>query len=82
MLQASAVLLESSDINVRGAGLGLAGGIVFTAVVVAVILLVRNMNMRIKRLPEDFDDAATPPADGPGKPGPDDESDAVRRDGG
>ena len=42
--------------NYTGPGLGLIGGLVFTAVVIASILLVRNMNMRIKRLPDDFDD--------------------------
>lgn len=62
---AGAVLAESTDINVRGAGLGVIGGIVFTFVVIATIFLVRNMNMRIKRLPDEFespidDEAASP----------------------
>jgi hypothetical protein len=59
MINAGAVLLESSDINVRGAGLGLFGGLLFTVVVVSVILLLRNMNMRIRRLPENFDEPAS-----------------------
>lgn len=69
MNTASAVLLESSDINVRGAGLGLLGGLVFTAIVIAVIFLVRNMNMRIKRLPENFDEpeASSSDASAPGR---------------
>jgi hypothetical protein len=58
MVTASAVLVESSDINIRGAGLGIFGGIVFTAIVIAVILLARSMNMRIKRLPDNFDEPA------------------------
>jgi Na+-transporting methylmalonyl-CoA/oxaloacetate decarboxylase gamma subunit len=61
MTMASAVLLESSDINIRGAGLGLFGGFVFTVLVVVLILLMRNMNMRIKRLPENFDAPESPP---------------------
>ena len=48
--------------NFTGPGLGIIGGIVFTALVIASILLVRNMNMRIKRLPDEFDDSATPDA--------------------
>ena len=48
--------------NFTGPGLGIIGGIVFTAIVIASILLVRNMNMRIKRLPDEFDDSATPDA--------------------
>lgn len=84
MINAGAVLLESSDISVRGAGLGLFGGLLFTAVVVSVILLLRNMNMRIKRLPENFDDPAA--AAGPESPppststSPEGESDAGRGD--
>ena len=48
--------------NFTGPGLGLIGGVVFTIIVIASILLVRNMNMRIKRLPDEFDDSATPDA--------------------
>ncbi len=48
--------------NFTGPGLGIIGGIVFTVIVIASILLVRNMNMRIKRLPDEFDDSATPDA--------------------
>ena len=48
--------------NFTGPGLGIIGGIVFTAIVIASILLVRNMNMRIKRLPDEFDDSTTPDA--------------------
>jgi len=36
-----------------GAGLGLIGGIVFTAVAIATIFLLRGMNKRINRLPPD-----------------------------
>ena len=48
--------------NFTGPGLGIIGGIVCTVIVIASILLVRNMNMRIKRLPDEFDDSATPDA--------------------
>jgi cyclohexanone monooxygenase len=48
--------------NFTGPGLGIIGGIVFTVIVIASILLVRNMNMRIKRLPDEFDDSTTPDA--------------------
>ena len=48
--------------NFTGPGLGIIGGIVFTVIVIASILLVRNMNMRIERLPDEFDDSATPDA--------------------
>ena len=43
--------------NFTGPGLGIIGGIVFTVIVIA-----SNMNMRIKRLPDEFDDSATPDA--------------------
>jgi hypothetical protein len=45
--------------NFNGPGLGLIGGVVFTLLVVASILLVRNMNMRINRLPDEFEDPTT-----------------------
>jgi hypothetical protein len=45
--------VAAADISTRGAGLGLVGGIVFTSIVVASVFLVRNMNARIKRLPQD-----------------------------
>ena len=48
--------------NFTGPGLGIIGGIVFTVIVIASILLVRNMNMRIKRLPDEFEDSSTPDA--------------------
>lgn len=54
MITAGALLAESSDINVRGAGLGILGGLIFSGIVIATIFLVRNMNMRIKHLPDEF----------------------------
>lgn len=46
-------LADPVDISSRGAGLGLVGGIIFTLIVVATILLIRDMNRRVRRLPED-----------------------------
>jgi hypothetical protein len=80
MVTASAVLAESSDINIRGAGLGIFGGIVFTAIVIAVILLARSMNMRIKRLPDNFDEPA-PQATENSDPANETGSDRPRTDG-
>jgi hypothetical protein len=51
----SDVVTAAVDITTRGAGLGLVGGLIVTAVAVSAILLVRNMNSRIRRLPDDFD---------------------------
>ena len=45
--------------NYTGPGLGWIGGGVFTAIAIATILLARNMNSRIKRLPADFDEQST-----------------------
>ena len=45
--------------NFTGPGLGLIGGVVFTIIFIASILLVRNMNMRINRLPDEFEEPTT-----------------------
>ncbi|KGA12317.1 MAG: hypothetical protein GM44_0115 [actinobacterium acAMD-2] len=45
--------------NFTGPGLGLIGGVFFTLLVIATILLVRNMNMRINRLPDEFEEPTT-----------------------
>ncbi|CAB4866438.1 unannotated protein [freshwater metagenome] len=42
--------------NYTGPGLGWFGGTIFTAIAIVTILLLRNMNMRIKRLPDNFDE--------------------------
>lgn len=59
MISADA-LVAAVDISKRGAGLGIVGGIVFTAIVISAILLLRNMNQRINRLPQDMGEADAP----------------------
>ena len=50
-----AVVAEGILENFTGPGLGWIGGILFTLIAIVTILLLRNMNMRIKRLPESFE---------------------------
>ena len=47
------ILADPVDISTRGAGLGLVGGLIFTLIVIATILLIRDMNRRVRRLPDD-----------------------------
>jgi hypothetical protein len=56
--------MAAVDITTRGAGLGWLGGVVVTGVVVAAILLMRNMNQRIKRVSERHDQGFDPGAAG------------------
>jgi hypothetical protein len=55
-----ALIHAAEDITVRGAGLGLVGGIVVTGIAIGAILLWRSMNSRIRRLPATFDAPAAP----------------------
>ncbi len=55
------LLLAVDESRVSAGPLGL---LVVVLMVVATLLLIRNMNGRLKRLPRDFDDR--PPASGPG----------------
>lgn len=55
------VLAEGILENFTGPGLGWIGGALFTLILVVTILLMRNMNMRIKRLPETFGDSDSAP---------------------
>ncbi len=69
--------------NYTGPGLGWIGGGVFTAIAVVTILLARNMNSRIKRLPADFDEQPMTESTTPGSTSPREgvSSDGVSGDG-
>ena len=69
------VVAEGILENFTGPGLGWIGGALFTLMTIATILLVRNMNMRIKRLPETFEESTEDHANtDPLKHLPDDQS--------
>lgn len=56
--------------NTRGSSLaGPIGGFLVAALAVGTILLIRNMNARIRRLPASFDSSAGESPDEPGEPG-------------
>lgn len=63
-----AVLAEGILESFTGPGLGWIGGGLLTLTMIITILLMRNMNKRIKRLPETFGDTDSAP-----------NSDALRR---
>jgi hypothetical protein len=62
------------DITTRGAGLGWLGGVVVTGVVIGAILLMRNMNQRLRRSAAKYEQGFDPGAGGSSGPvsGPDD----------
>ena len=48
------------DITTRGAGLGWLGGVIVTGVVIGAILLMRNMNQRLRRSAEKYEHGFDP----------------------
>lgn len=79
---AETILAQNNFGNTRSGSLaGPIGAFIIVALAVTTVLLIRNMNARIRRLPARFEQ---PPANGPGggaDPGPDPESDPERRTG-
>jgi hypothetical protein len=55
------VILAAAD-ELSAGSLGL---LIVLLLGVATVLLIRNMNARLRKLPKSFDDEVTPPEDGP-----------------
>jgi hypothetical protein len=58
-------LLAAADDGVSAGYIGL---LIVLLLGVATVLLIRNMNARLKRLPRSFDDEVSPPEDEPDGP--------------